>query len=60
MNTANSYSIIVRIEIGTNEGKKDVVRDAVITMLNNAKSSGNIVSATWNVQEVPITEGGAV
>ena len=60
MHTANSYSIIVRIEIGQNEAKKDVVRDTVITMLNNAKASGNIVSATWNVQEVPITEGGAV
>jgi len=57
---ANSYSISVQIEIGTNEAKKNGVRDAVVLMLNNAKAAGNIVSATWNVHEVPITEGGSV
>jgi len=57
---ANSYSISVQIEIGTNEAKKNSVRDAVVLMLNNAKAAGNIVSATWNVREVPITEGGSV
>ena len=56
----NSYSISVQIEIGTNEAKKNSVRDAVVLMLNNAKAAGNIVSATWNVREVPITEGGSV
>jgi hypothetical protein len=57
---ANSYSITVRIEIGQDEQKKNTIRDAVVNMLNNAKGNGNIVSATWNVQEVPITEGGAI
>jgi hypothetical protein len=57
---ANSYSISVQIEIGTNETKKNGVRDAVVLMLNNAKAAGNIVSATWNVREVPITEGGSI
>jgi hypothetical protein len=57
---ANSYSISVQIEIGTNEAKKNGVRDAVVLLLNNAKAAGNIVSATWNVREVPITEGGSV
>jgi len=57
---ANSYSISVQIEIGTNEAKKNGVRDAVVLMLNNAKAAGNIVSATWNVREVPITEGGSI
>ena len=56
----NSYSMTVQIEIGTNETKKNGVRDTVITMLNNAKAAGNIVSATWNVREVPITEGDSI
>ena len=57
---ANSYALDVRIEIGTSEAKKDAVRDTVVAMLNNAKTADNIVSATWHVREVPITEGGAV
>jgi hypothetical protein len=56
----NSYSINVQIEIGIDELKKNVVRDAIVVMLNNAKTGGNIVSAIWNVREVPITEGGSV
>lgn len=57
---ANSYSMIIRIEIGTDEAKKNAVRTAIVNELTTAKSAGNIVSAIWNVQEVPITEGGSI
>jgi hypothetical protein len=57
---ANSYSMTIQIEIGTDEAKKDAVRTAIVAQLNSAKAAGNIVSATWNVREVPITEGGSV
>lgn len=57
---ANSYSMTVQIEIGTDSAKKDTVRTAIVAQLTSAKAAGNIVSATWNVHEVPITEGGSV
>jgi len=57
---AFSYSMVIRIEIGTSEGKKDAVRDAIILQLQNAKTAGNIDGATWNVQETPIIEGGKI
>jgi len=57
---ANSYSMTVQIEIGTDEEKKNAVRTAIVAQLTSAKAAGNIVSATWHVREVPITEGGSV
>ena len=57
---ANSYTMVVRIEIGTSEAKKDGVRDAVILQLQTAKAAGNIDYATWQIQETPIIEGGKI
>ena len=57
---AYSYSMTIRIEIGTVEAKKNTVRDAIIAQLQTAKTAGNIESATWNVQETPIIEGGKI
>jgi len=55
-----SYSMTVRIEIGTNEAMKNAVRDAIISQLNAAKTAGSIEGAFWNIQETPIIEGGKV
>jgi len=57
---AYSYSMTIRIEIGTVETKKNAVRDAIILQLQNAKTAGNIEGAYWNVQETPIVEGGKI
>lgn len=57
---ANSYTMIVRIEIGIDEAKKDSVRNAVIAQLQAAKTAGNIDYATWQIQETPIIEGGKI
>jgi len=57
---AFSYSMVIRVEIGTNEAKKNAVRDAIIAELQTAKAAGNIDGATWNVQETPIIEGGKI
>jgi hypothetical protein len=52
--------MIVRIEIGIDEAKKDSVRNAVIAQLQAAKTAGNIDYATWQIQETPIIEGGKI
>ena len=57
---AYSYSMQIRIDIGTNEAKKDAVRDAILAQLQTAKAAGTIDAATWNVQETPIIEGGKI
>ena len=57
---AYSYTITVRIEVGTSESKKDAVRDALLAILQTAKSNGNIEGAYWNVQETPIVESGKI
>jgi len=50
----------VRIEIGTDPVKKDAVRVAIVQKLQDAKTANSIISATWAIQEIPITEGGSV
>ena len=57
---ANSYTIIVRVEVGTSEAKKNGVRDAIIAQLQAAKTAGNIDYATWQIQETPIIEAGTI
>jgi hypothetical protein len=52
--------MVVRIEIGTSETKKNGVRDAVIAELQAAKTAGNIDYATWQIQETPIIEAGKI
>jgi len=50
----------IRVEIGTDPVKKDAVKNAIVQKLQDAKTAGSINSATWNIQEIPITEGGSV
>jgi hypothetical protein len=57
---ANSYVMTVRIEIGTDSTKKDTTRNIIVQKLQDAKTAGTINSATWTIQEIPITEGGSV
>lgn len=57
---AYSYTITVRVEVGTDVAKKNAVRDAILLQLQNAKTAGNIDGAYWNVQETPIVEGGKI
>ena len=57
---AYKYTMEVRIEIGTDEAKKDSVRDALLAKLNEAKAALWIESAFWSVQETPITEAGKI
>lgn len=57
---ANSYTMVVRIEIGIDATKKDLVKNAVIAQLQTAKTAGNIDYATWQIQETPIIEGGKI
>jgi len=57
---ANSYVMNVRIEIGTDSGKKDTVKNGIVQKLQDAKTANSIISATWAIQEIPITEGGSV
>jgi hypothetical protein len=57
---ANSYVMTIRVEIGTDSVKKDAVKNGIVQKLQDAKSAGTINSATWNIQEIPITEGGSI
>lgn len=50
----------IRIEIGIDPIKKDAVKNAIVQKLQEAKTAGNINSAVWNIQEIPINEGGAI
>jgi hypothetical protein len=50
----------VRIEIGTDSTKKDTVRNTIVQKLQDAKTAGTIDLATWNIQEIPIIEGGKI
>lgn len=56
----DKYVMTVRIEIGTNETKKNAVRDNITGQLQTAKDNGNIESASWHIEEIPVVEGGII
>jgi len=54
------YTMNVSIKITGTETKKDTVRDAIITQLQNALNAGNIDEATWSIGQTMVPEGGTI
>lgn len=55
-----SYTMNVTIKITGTSTKKDAVRDAILTKLQEALNAGNIDEASWSVTQTLIPEGGVI
>lgn len=54
------FTMDISIRITGTETKKDAVRDAVLLILQNNVTAGNIDEAIWSIRQTTVPEGGVV